>query len=870
MRTANPRLVLTAVLLLGSACGTAPALQQQASSAVDPLEGVLRYGGHAILYRLRADLIGVGLAAGVEPGALDAVATEFGLKVAGVAGPVTVLQAPIPMPRHELWASGRRFRERMEGLVVEAGPIFVSDRGWTTMVGEEIGLRFTPESTLDGRRRIEDELRALGWKGAIDLESTRNQWISLRDQPPVDVLQLCERLWRIGGEQSETLVFVEPSLAVSVEARDFADQWHLENSGQTSGTVDADIDASKAWKLLPGSPKVTVAVIDDGFLVDHEDFPNNVVAKNFTSNPPSNTVDVKAHGTQVAGTIAALHDNGKGGSGVAPGVSLLLLQHVVKYSKPKPTAQCFEYAEKQKADVIACAWGYNAGEVPVPGDVKAAIEDAISSGCVVLFAFPNSGGNLENFSFTDVAQLPSVIGVASSTHTDQGERTSFAKELDLLAPSRNACVGFPFVDGIYTTHANPQQQTAKALYTDSFGGNSAAVSVAAGVAALVRRCVADLEPRAVRFLLEDTADRIEPSAARYDPRVGRRTVGNTHGFGRVNAFEAVRVVSPKGHSGVDVFLRDNHLDWGNTEVPSSIRLERFRHEQPFWESPDIKVDLDADGPTPANSLEFDELVSEAMQAGSKHRIHVRVRNRGPFDADASTFELAAGSHPVHVGLAWSLGGMATAPLPSDFWQKFPQPSSSTSEWSLLPTQQISVPSRVSTSGDATAHDATAIVSFDLTLPGQTIAWHTTPASLLAIVSAPPRDGLPELVGVTSAAAVVPWQNNVSLRNVPAYLSFFPSPKWYELDLENPLSGATAYVFRIDGLPESTIATDGFAFGDKILLQPGERRRVRIQFDPELDWKGSARLTQWALEPSPHRVGSLIFRRDRERPKTERE
>src|SRR3546814_14203804 len=45
-------------------------------------------------------------------------------------------------------------------------------------------------------------------------------------------------------------------------------------------------------------------------------------------------------------------------------------------------------------------------------------------------------------------------------------------------------------------------------------------------------------------------------------------VGSTHGYGRVNAFEAVRLVAPAeagGHGGVDAFLRDNRLERGNTE-----------------------------------------------------------------------------------------------------------------------------------------------------------------------------------------------------------------------------------------------------------------------------------------------------------------
>ena len=45
-----------------------------------------------------------------------------------------------------------------------------------------------------------------------------------------------------------------------------------------------------------------------------------------------------------------------------------------------------------------------------------------------------------------------------------------------------------------------------------------------------------------------------------------------------------------GRGGVDVFIRDNRLDWGNTEQPSSVTFEQTRGFIPYWQSVDIKVD----------------------------------------------------------------------------------------------------------------------------------------------------------------------------------------------------------------------------------------------------------------------------------------
>ena len=47
----------------------------------------------------------------------------------------------------------------------------------------------------------------------------------------------------------------------------FSQMWGLNNTGQTGGTVDADIDAPEAWDITTGSSSVLIAVIDSGVQV---------------------------------------------------------------------------------------------------------------------------------------------------------------------------------------------------------------------------------------------------------------------------------------------------------------------------------------------------------------------------------------------------------------------------------------------------------------------------------------------------------------------------------------------------------------------------------------------------------------------------
>ena len=104
-------------------------------------------------------------------------------------------------------------------------------------------------------------------------------------------------------------------------------QWNLENrDGNSGASLGVDLNVRAAWPVSRGSG-VMVAVADDGADMAHPDLQANLRGNphfNFASRlaDGSHTTVFQAHGTAIAGLIAAVGNNRVGMSGIAPEAKL--------------------------------------------------------------------------------------------------------------------------------------------------------------------------------------------------------------------------------------------------------------------------------------------------------------------------------------------------------------------------------------------------------------------------------------------------------------------------------------------------------------------------------------------------------------------
>jgi len=330
----------------------------------------------------------------------------------------------------------------------------------------------------------------------------------------------------------------------------FSDQWSLENTGQSKGKVDADIDILAAWSVTTGSPGVTIAVLDTGVAFSHPDLSSSVwlnsgeVPGNNADDDGNGYVDdirgwdavdndadpsdTHGHGTFVS-TTAVAPRNGVGMAGVAPDSVVMPIRVCGSEGCPHSAILTgLEYAIDNGADVINLSFGGYGKSTAM----EKAVRDAVAAGIVVVAAAGNHGLDTDTYPFYPASyNIDGLISVGASDHNDALASFSNygAKSVDLVAPGQSVIGG---------------------TLSNSWGtgsGTSFAAPKVAGVVALIKAAKPTFDPVQVANLLSGSVD------------VLSNLSGKVASGGRLNAGSAVAkptnlIIEP----GKQIALDDNN------------------------------------------------------------------------------------------------------------------------------------------------------------------------------------------------------------------------------------------------------------------------------------------------------------------------
>src|ERR1043166_3710971 len=343
-------------------------------------------------------------------------------------------------------------------------------------------------------------------------------------------------------------------------------QWYLERR-DTNGTPSGmDLNARAAWPYSRGAG-VTVAVADLGIELTHPDLAARTLGSphfNFNNQTatgaPFGTNASWAHGTEVAGLIAAQQNNSIGMSGVAPEAQLaswVIYTTNALLVSDDLLMEMYQYRSNE-VSIQNHSWGKNGVTQQGPTLLEQiGISNAITFGRngrgVVMV---RSGGNLRlngvNANDSGYAADPQVIAVGAARL--DGRVATYSQPgacLLLAAPSGDTSFSNTYY-GLFTTDLTgirgadpfnffPPNQSLSDYVFDALGfsGPSASAPLVAGVAALILSANTNLSYRDVQQVLIHSARHFDPGDPDLTTNSAGFIVSHNQGFGVPDAGLAV-------------------------------------------------------------------------------------------------------------------------------------------------------------------------------------------------------------------------------------------------------------------------------------------------------------------------------------------
>lgn len=453
----------------------------------------------------------------------------------------------------------------------------------------------------------------------------------------------------------------------------YAQQWHLPMLG----------NLERIWDEFTGDG-VRVVVYDDGVASGHPDLAGNYDASlHFTYNGvtylPNPLQDSDAHGTACAGLIAAVADNGKGGVGVAPGVTLTGVNYLGDLQwnfdfDLQQTSPLYDAVMRWAAnfDVMSNSWGtdplyqyYQNLNHPGSGSqVQAGHYEWLSAngrgglGTVIVKAAGNETLNA-NGDGTNASRHTITVGAVQQDGfvTDY---SNFGVSLLISAPEAAVTTDLRGDRGYNYAGTDDSDPLPQTDYTSTFNGTSAATPLVSGVVALMLDANANLGWRDVQTILAlsaaHTGSAVDGPAAGFEFYVWQ-VMGGTHwngggaifhesyGFGLLDGFAAVRMAEAWAQ------LYDGQTRTSANEVAISVDLLSAPVDVPDSDGNADTPELEL-GFTVTQDIEIDS-VMVTLDFAHSYSADLAAYLRSPDGQYMSLNAYEGGDNPVD--MVWTFG-----------------------------------------------------------------------------------------------------------------------------------------------------------------------------------------------------------------------
>ena len=517
-----------------------------------------------------------------------------------------VLKERTPDPQEQVFASGLSEDQLLSSMNVYVSDDFSINLESATNESGEVDLRLFSTLSKQGvvkMRRLfpdagefEERTRAEGLHKWYVLDYEEGHSMTKASDglmlEGVEIIEYCPKIEIIGNPQVVEVVNVATKASSSGVFDDpmLDQQWHYYNNGKASSSVSGcDINVVPVWKNYSTYNKykgdIIVSIVDGGIDYKHEDLVDNmwrnpektgenVYGYNFVTG--SFVVTPEDHGTHVAGTVAAVNNNGLGVCGVAGGDkkkkiagAKLMSCQIFEGKQSGSGAEAIKWGADHGAVISQNSWGYPTLDT-TPLSVKSAVDyfekyagiDANGKqvgpmkGGLVIFAAGNEG---KNTSSSDYEKILTVTSVGADYK--RAYYTCYGSWADVAAPGGDVKKGNQVLSTIPgnkygkmqgTSMACPHVSGLAALALARFGGDGYTAS-------------------ALRKQIEDNATDISSF-----------NVGYELGKGLINAYKTVGASggkAPDVPTGLEVSTQSNNISFTVTVpkdsddgVPTSIYI----------------------------------------------------------------------------------------------------------------------------------------------------------------------------------------------------------------------------------------------------------------------------------------------------------